>query len=454
MTQHHHSRSQSTSNECSSQGESSSDEFESVDKFREAEQAKAAAEGSSSGRHCSNDDRVHSKSGGKHGEVRTCITDLSKLTVVSAGVDWCKLYAHGVPVDSEICDELEALKTKAKESPRGVYCELAGRDWKVEPRGEGDGANHLAYLLTAPGLRLALGRGTGAGVVAMIEAQGRYCAGRDPQVLHKELKNIVCKAGVQPSRFIVSRLDIYGDVAGVPVSRVIKAFMAGNVVKRSRKWNFEGEGHFEQSTGIYFGKRGQAVMARIYDKVAELSKNEDKRTAFLAVHGLETLPAVVTRVEFEVLADFFRETWKASNSDEVFASLGSIARYLMSDWLRVCFHVDRNNTQKAKACSWWQYLGEKISQRMHYFAPRCDLPPLVPSRTKLKAQVLGCVAALNAMLGFAPQSVHAAFDNVRTICTDLDAVYLRDRSETRYLEFDQRKKQWEQRSSQALESCE
>ena len=146
-----------------------------------------------------------------------------------------------------------------------------------------------------------------------IRDRGRYCAGRDPQVLHKELKAIVCKAGVQPTRFIVSRLDIYGDVAAVPVSRVIKAFMSGNVVKRSRKWNFEGQGDFEQSTGIYFGKRGQAVMARIYDKVAELAKDEDKRTAFLAVHGLETMPPVVTRVEFEVLADFFRETWKAAN---------------------------------------------------------------------------------------------------------------------------------------------
>ncbi len=454
MTQNHHPRPQHTSNDGSSQAESSSAEFESVQKFKEAEQAEAAEKLSSSGPHCFNADRVSSEVGRKPGEVRTCITDLSKLSVVSAGVDWCKLYAQGTPVDPEICNELEAYKEKAKESQRGVYVELAGINWKVEPRGDGDGANHLPYLLTCAGLRLALGRRTGSGAVAMIEAQGRYCAGRDPQVLHKELKAIVCKAGVQPTRFIVSRLDIYGDVAGVPVSRVIKAFMSGNVVKRSRKWNFEGEGHFEQSTGIYFGKRGQAVMARIYDKVAELEKNEDKRTAFLTVHGLESLPPVVTRVEFEVLADFFRETWKAANSDEVFAALGSISRYLMKDWLRVCFHVDRNNTQKAKACSWWQHLGEKIAQRMHYFAPRCDVPPLLPSRVKLKAQVLGCVAALNAMLGFAPQNVEAAFDNVRAICTDLDAVYLRDRSEDRCLEFDQRKKQWEQRSSQALESCE
>jgi hypothetical protein len=384
--------------------------------------------------------------------VRPCITDPPKRIFVAGGLDWCKLYVFGCPTTADLLNRLEKAKTKLKEGGREEWIDLAGMTWRVEAFGDGKGSNNLPYLLTCAGLRLALGSRAGSGPVAMIEAQGSYCAGRDPQELHKELKEIVCKVGVNPDRFTVSRLDVHGDMAGLHLSTFVKVFASGGVIKRAKKWSLFGEGNFEDVSGLYFGKRGRGAYCRIYDKVRELERDEDKLKSYLAAHDLTELPESLTRVEFELSGEWFREEWRDSDSDAVFDRLGTITEYLMHDWLRFCFHVDRRHTDHAKPCSWWKYLGLKMAQQMHGFQKRSQKPRPIPRTSKYLEQIRGNLAALvGGKLGQGPPDIASAFNQfVVPLFKESDQLKFRDSLETKCLQHDQRVAEWELWCSQGL----
>ena len=382
--------------------------------------------------------------------VRSCITDPSKRTFVAGGLDWLKLYAFGCPTNQDLLSRLEKLKENAREG-QTEWIELAGRRWKVEPHGDGKGANNLPYLLTHAGLRLALGGRQDSGPVAMIEAQGSYCGGVHPQELHRDLKEIVCRVGVNPERFTISRMDVHGDLAGIHLRTFLRVFASDCVVKRAKKWALYGEGNFENVSGLYFGKRGRGAYCRIYDKVRELETDDDKYKTYLAVHDLRELPAQLTRVEFELSGEWFREEWGDSLSDTVFERLGSVVDYLTNQWLRFCSHVDRKNTDSAKGTAWWKYLGSKMAQQMDGSKPRVVKPKPIPKTSKYLEQIRGNLAALvGGKLGQGPPDIAAAFELVLPMFGETDNVKFRDSVENKCSLHEQRVVEWNQWCSQGM----
>jgi hypothetical protein len=412
MTQHHHSRSKSTSNGLTSQAESSQVlpvVFESLARFADQlgqeEQAKAAAEGSSSGPHCSNAGRLHSgKSAKTPRQVQSSITDLTKLKFIGFGLDWLRFPVYGRPVPSDVLLRLKVAKEEAKQSSSPVYFELGGLTWTVLANADrSKGVNSLPYVLTCAGVSLSLGEGGPGRPVAAIQATGRYCAMFHPLELKTELKSLIARVGVLAERFgVPTRLDIRGDVAGLHVTRLADAVAKDRVLTRA-DCDQVYRTH-KKVNSVVFGRRGGRVYCRVYDKVLELSKDDDKRAEYLNANALEALPDVLTRVEYELTSDFFRETWKASSLDQVFETLGSLVEYLMHDWLRVCVDVNRNHTQLARVASWWQWLKSKMIAAAGVTGERPKGEMFSPDPTKLIKQVIGCASSALALVGLVPKN--------------------------------------------------
>ena len=390
------------------------------------------------------------QSGPERAGVRPCNTDPPKLTFFAGGLDWLKLYVFGGLCPERLRGVLEKAKKAAETDHPDRYIELGERLWQVQDHGEGKGSNSMAYLLCSGGLRLAL-NARESGPCAMIEAQGAFCAGRAPFEVFEELKDIVRDVGCSIIRTTVSRLDIHADMLGLPMSRVAKAHNNDQIVRRAKEFGTRGFGRACDVETLYVGSRSSSVFARIYDKSRELSKNDEKAAHYKSIHGLSEVPEVLTRVEFELGGDFFRETWRAEDAEEGFKSLGTIARYLTHDWIRVCHHVDRNNTQKAKAVAWWQYMSDRLVMCMAGQGNRGDRLPVVPDTDRLKKQVVGTLASLCARLGVNPGDVDGACRQLVALVKEEDNLSLRDKVELRYFEFDQRRRQIEARSVKAFE---
>ena len=397
------------------------------------EQAKVATEGTSSGRHCSNDDRLHSKEdSGKTRGVQSSITDPSTLHFVGSACDWLRFPVFGGSVSLEVLEQLKAKKQEALNSVTPVYFDLAGQTWIVAPVSDAKGSNSLPYVLKGPGIQISLaegvigrpvslladgGRGSGCVVddpsharpVAALAFTGQYCARFNPQELVEDAKAWLDKLGVRVERLgVPTRLDIRGDIAGLHVSKVIRDFALGRIVKRARKWSLEGEGQWEDVTGLYLGKRTQGVMARVYDKALELKKDPDKLKEYLLVNGLEELPEVLTRVEFELHSDFFREKWNARCLEDVFKNLGAIIEYLMQDWLRVCVEVDRNHTDRAINAAWWDWLKAHMIGAALVVGEKPKPEVLPPDTSKCVRQFWGCLSTMCASIGIVPRDkIHA-----------------------------------------------
>lgn len=435
MTQHHHVPVQNpTSNGSSSQAESSQvlpDAFQSLKRFAEQqgheEQAKAAGEGSASGPHCSNAVRLHSGNPEKNArQVQSSITDLTKLKFIGFGVDWLRFPVYGRSVPSHVLEGLKVAKARAKESDEPVHYVLGGLTWTVVPKSDAKGVNNLPYMLKCAGVTLSLGEGGPGRPVAAVQATGAYCATMHPLQLKTELKALVARVGVVAERFgVPTRLDVRGDVAGLHVSRMADALLRDRVLTRADC--DEVLRTHKKVNAVIFGRRGGRVYCRVYDKVLELSKDDDKRAQYLNVNAMESMPEVLTRLEYELTSDFFRETWGARTLDEVFDSLGSLVQYLMHDWLRVCVDVDRNHTERSKITSWWQWLKSKMVSAAGTLGERPEPETLQPDASKLLKQIIGCASSALALVGLVPS-------NARDAITLLFQEFLKDFDETRFKE--------------------
>lgn len=420
MTLHHHSRSHLTSNDDSSQAESSSHQFNPVDNFREliasmreAELAETAAEGTSSGPHCSNADRVHSKeNSGKPGGVQTSITDPTKLHFIGFACDWLSFQGYGQSVPLPVVLRLEAAKLRAADSETPVYFTLAGLTWTVKPGSKGKGSNSLPYVLSCAGLELSLGFGGPGRPVVRVDVTGRFCSQFNAQELLVHLKCLIAATGVRVERYgVPSRLDIRGDVAGLSVSRAAELYNREHVVCRADEDGLHRE--HSKPNALVFGSRGGRVYCRVYDKVAELKKDDDKRAAWLSSSGLAVMPDVVTRVEFELRGEFFRETFNCRTIDEVFWNLGALVQYLMGDWLRFCSSLDRRHTDRSKTVAWWAWLKSKMIAQAGMMGERPKAESLPADPSKLVKQILGCLSSALASVGLVPKDIEDAFRLLR-----------------------------------------
>lgn len=428
MTQNHHPRPQHTSNDASSQAESFFPQFGPEAKFRESERAKYAGEGSTSGPHFPNAARVHSaKTGSDLQGGQSSITAPYKLNFLGFACDWIRLPVYGVPVSERLREILKAKKAEARESDKPVLLELGGTTWTVGVGYDGTGSNSLPYVLTCAGVTLALGDGGDNRPVAAITATGMFCGQYYFHELLIELKCIVLSVGVGVYRWgNPSRLDLRVDVSGLSVSKFLATFAAKNVVKRARTGRVEFGAELEDTTGLLFGKRGQDVYCRIYDKVAELKRDEQKQQAYLIANGLEQMPEVVTRVEFELRSEFFRETFVTVDVDHLALNVGALVEYLMCKWIRFCSHKDPNNIQNSKPASWWEWMTRKAIEaaRVKGVRPKAEFLP--PDPNKMAKVIRGCLSTACASIGIVPKDLKHAFEIVAELFSGTDEQRMKD----------------------------
>jgi hypothetical protein len=183
--------------------------------------------------------------------------------VLSSGVDSLYVSFRGELHASRL-DELDVLKAKAQEAghPQAVHLDV-GRRVLVQPSGWGS----YRYWLRCGDFDVFVGRGRNLpAVYARLASSFIHEAG--PHRALGELRSFVEDA-LQPGvgEALCSRVDIYADFQGwVP-----RPHDYGRFVTRSRRNTCHVAIHHDgrQFTGFTFGR--DAIMARLYDKSAELA---------------------------------------------------------------------------------------------------------------------------------------------------------------------------------------
>ncbi len=381
-------------------------------------------------------ERVSSVHRSENKGCESSITHPQTLHFIGGGLDWLKLWCFGRAVPAKLYDQLLKARDRAQLSERPIIFKLGNIFWTVQPKGVSKAANYMPVTLTSSGLTIAFCQRE-SGPVAMIQAEGAYCGAHTPQGLFKHLKEVVSSCGVAASRYTISRMDIHGDLAGVHVSRVVKAFAEENIVKRSKKWKLEGEGTFAGVQGCYFGARARAV-ARIYDKAKHVAQDPDMQRTYLNRFGLTEMPENVLRAEFELHAEFFSELWGTVDAERVFQMLETLVGYLMHDWLRVCSSVDHNHTDRAKPQAFWAHLRNKMMGCMSGTEPRPKVVRPVPQVSRLFRQMAGIANTICAALGQGPGTVKDALNLLSEEYNESDNLRFRDDIERKITLFDQR----------------
>lgn len=195
---------------------------------------------------------------------------------------------------------------------------LGGMEWFVSPQGAGGskGRPYYAYRLTAGGVKILIRRTEGGKRIPNVRiemgsiplAQCGGLAGLWPRVL-----DILADAGGTVTKHVLSRVDAFTDVAGVPVADFTQRFRDGWRVCRARKWAVHGVdpqdngrteyGDGRQDSGFSIGTNKKL---RVYDKIREMAKDPLKQEVFAQRYG-GRLPDVLTRVEFQLRREALAE---------------------------------------------------------------------------------------------------------------------------------------------------
>jgi hypothetical protein len=230
------------------------------------------------------------------------------LKVVAAGID--SLYiGFGISewnLDETVFKQLDDKKSEAGGTlfgGKGTTIQLAGSEFNLLPKG----TKGYEYVMYNEDLRLCLARNCQGGRVfpeVMAEFNSSYLWGKGYNKAYHEFNDWLSQwAKVKSEK--VNRVDLCLDLeAKLPVIDVKR-----EVVSRLRKktTHFEGEKHTDgiHDSGYRFGKG--ALVARIYDKRAELIKSKKIWLEDGWKYGGWDGKSDVTRIEGQFRRTFLRE---------------------------------------------------------------------------------------------------------------------------------------------------
>lgn len=292
---------------------------------------------------------------------------------VSLWADW---------LDSSLLAELVAAQQLSQLSPQewpedeSPCLDLGGKTWRVNPHGINPGDSQYSYypfVLKSEGITLALNphkAGDGPSPNMRIEIGSlAFIAGDDlsamwPQLIGEIQDGLRCRV----TRDRIARVDAAADLPGVPVARLTQAFHDRQWISRARKaasyehWPLAGQGdeiiaaaHYvgRAVTGFTIGRK--PIMCRVYDKVAELTRDEIKHAAMIEYRWGEPTETA-TRVEFQLRRDALRAfirlgfTEGIQSVDDWIKARASICEYLCDSWLRfTAEEYDSRHTERAGA---------------------------------------------------------------------------------------------------------
>jgi hypothetical protein len=267
---------------------------------------------------------------------------MSLLRVLASGVDGLEVTARGV-ARAEVWDLLERAKQEAQEAgePMPFAFPRVDRRFLILPHGR----RGWQYWLTSPDFELGLGRNRQR-VPAYAQLHSAFLHERGPEMA-VGLVGTLLQVDVMDKRFqlIGSRVDIYADVQGWELELTDLERFASH--GRFREVFPVAEGSTtvfmagRRVTGFRFGR--DAVVARVYDKTAEIRKHGQSWLPDLWGERDEAAP--VWRVEFQLRRRAIAE-FGVTEFDEVLASVQDMWDQCAGEWLTL--RVRRKNRQRAR----------------------------------------------------------------------------------------------------------
>jgi hypothetical protein len=265
----------------------------------------------------------------------------------------------------------------------------------------------------------------------------------------RRVKKMINSMGSDTKKEIVSRVDLAADLVGIHVKDtnihdedfwICKA-RDFSLYRRNRKL-----------TGIAYGKKN--IMLRVYDKVAELKKNQatNKQEQFSKIWGVENYEEKpVTRVEFQLrrsaLKDFNDSARNVDTVDSLFRNMSSIWKYCTKDWARHCHSVvDRNNNnqKQAKTSPFWRQV--KKATWKGYGRLKRWASPVRKNIQALKDQMRGIAVTLVSSTGLE----HHDYFGIMSTASEMLSQELHKYMVGKEPKF---KKLFDQRRSECLMAC-
>ncbi|AMV21791.1 hypothetical protein VT03_28070 [Planctomyces sp. SH-PL14] len=246
--------------------------------------------------------------------------------------------------------------------------------------------------------------------------------------------------GAVVKRCSVSRVDIFGDMPGTPVSRFVNLFERGMFVRRTRRVRKRGmvgavevsqdeaeevqlDGKGAEWSTLHLGLGG-VLSCRFYDKLLELARPEmsGKRDMMKIQLWNGAEPDELTRVEFQ-LRNAALKKHGSSTIQSLSAKLRGLAEYLVTRWLVVCDSLDRSHTNRKEVHPLWEKLRATFSDRF-CVEPTQDIDDLLPDDVlAVGRQGLGCLMSFLAKSGEPPAQPSDVFPQMVEVLRFLFELY-------------------------------
>ena len=136
------------------------------------------------------------------------------------------------------------------------------------------------------------------------------------------------------------------------------------------------------------------------DKAAEC-KNDPVKQAMLIERRWGKFTTKAIRVEFQLRNKALKKFFNVRTVADLFAALGTIAKWCTHEWFRIVEQFDRKNRNHARSevTQLWRRVQEQFESWTGAAPARTPAPRrLAPNLDLLKQQAIGCVASISAHL--------------------------------------------------------
>ncbi len=217
------------------------------------------------------------------------------------------------------------------------------------------------------------------------------------EVGHKEawasLCDVLSQLGFVLGETVVGRVDLCTDHAGESMQQIALAEHESRMICRARKKSLHKNSERLETYTVGAG----AVRLRIYDKVVEC-RNDPVKQAIVAENRWGVLPTEAIRVEFQLRNKALKRFFAVRSVEELFANLGTIAKWCTSDWFRITAATfdrkNRNHIRAATAGFWEMVQSAFLSWTGAELPRKCGRRRFLPDFTQLAQQAVGCVASI------------------------------------------------------------
>lgn len=268
---------------------------------------------------------------------------MSLLHVLASGVDGLELTARG-GAQRQVWELLERAKVEAQEAGEPVPFAFGRslRPFLILPHGR----RGWQYWLTSPDFEMGLGRNR-EGVPAYVQLHSAYLHSLGPEMA-AGLVGTLLQVDVMngPFKLIGSRVDVYADVQGWELALTdMERFASRGRFREAYPLGEAGSSSVYMAgrrvTGFRFGR--DTVVARVYDKTAEIARRPGSWVPELWAERDETMP--VWRVEFQLRRRAIAE-FNVTEFDEVLASAQDFWEHCTKEFLTL--RTRTGNRQRAR----------------------------------------------------------------------------------------------------------